>query len=71
MLLLGKPKSGLADPKPISVDFRKGTIIGLEFLAYFAVLTLTSTFVSGGFQWIGQTWFVEYVIWPLPDFAIN
>ena len=59
MLLLGQPKSGLADPKQISIDFRKGRIFGLEFLAYFVVLGVTSTLVSGGCQWLWQTWFVE------------
>jgi phosphatidylinositol glycan class U len=62
MLLLGKPKSGLANPKPISIDFKKGRIIGLEFLAYFAALSLTSTLISGGFQWMWQTWFIEWVL---------
>ena len=59
MLLLGQPKSRLANPKQISIDFRKGRIIGLEFLAYFVVLGVASTLVSGGCQWLGQTWFVE------------
>ena len=59
MLLLGQPKSGLANPKPISVDFKKGKIIGFEFLAHFAALSLISTLISGGFQWMWQTWFVE------------
>jgi hypothetical protein len=61
MLLLGQPKSGLANPKPISIDFKKGSIVGIEFLAYFAALSLTSTLISGGFQWMWQTWFVEWV----------
>ena len=61
MLLLGQPVSGLANPKQISVDFRKGRAIGLEFLAHFSVLSVTSTLISGGFQWMWQTWFVEYV----------
>ena len=59
MLLLGRPKSGLADPKPISIDSKKWRIIGFEFLAHFALLSLTSTLISGGLQWIWQTWFVE------------
>ena len=59
MLLLGQPKSCLANPKPISIDFKKGRIISLEFLAYFAALSLTSTLISGGFQWMWQTWFIE------------
>jgi len=61
MLLLGQPKSGLANPMPISIDFGKGRIIGLEFLIHFAALSLTSTLISGGFQWMWQTWFVEWV----------
>ena len=61
MLLLGQPKSGLAHPKPISIDPKKGIILGLEFLAHFVLLSLTSTLISGGLQWIWQTWFVEYV----------
>ena len=61
MLLLGQPKSGLADPKPISIDSKKWRIIGFEFLAHFALLGLTSTLISGGLQWIWQTWFVEWV----------
>ena len=59
MLLLGQPGSSLANPRPISVDFKKGRIIGLEFLVYFIMLTLTSTLISGGLQWMWQTWFVE------------
>ena len=62
MLLLGQPKSGLANPKQISIDFRKGRAIGLEFIAHFLVLSMTSTLVSGGFQWKWQTWFVEWVL---------
>lgn len=61
MLLLGQPRSGLANPKQISIDFRKGRLIGLEFLAHFVMLSVTSTLVSGGFQWMWQTWFVEWV----------
>ena len=61
MLLLGQPRSGLANPKPISVDFKRGRIISLEFLVHFATLSLTSSLVSGGFQWMWKTWFVEYV----------
>jgi len=61
MLLLGQPKSGLANPKPISIDFKKGRTIALEFTVHFAALSLISTLVSGGFQWIWQTWFVECV----------
>ena len=61
MLLLGQPKSGLANPKPISINFKKGRIIGLEFLVQFVALSLTSTLISGGFQWMWQTWFVEWV----------
>ena len=61
MLLLGQPKSGLANPKPISIDFKRGRAIGLEFLIHFLALTLTSILVSGGFQWIWQTWFIEWV----------
>jgi hypothetical protein len=38
--------------------------IGLEFLVYFLVLSVTSTLVSGGFQWMWQTWFVECVQHP-------
>ena len=59
MLLLGQPKSGLANPKPISIDFKKGRIIALEFAVHFGALSLTSTLVSGGFQWMWKTWFVE------------
>ena len=59
MLLLGQPKSGLANPKPISIDLKKGRILGLGFIAHFALLSLTSTLISGGLQWMWQTWFVE------------
>lgn len=68
ILILGQPKSGLADPKPISINFKKGRAIGLEFFGHFSVLTLTSTLVSGGFQWMRQTWFVEL---SLPDLTPN
>ena len=61
MLLLGQPRSGLAHPKPISIDPKKGVILGLGFLAHFVLLSLTSTLISGGLQWIWQTWFVECV----------
>jgi len=61
MLLFGQPKSGLANPKPISIDFKKGGIIALELIVHFAALSLISTLVSGGFQWMWQTWFVECV----------
>lgn len=66
LLLLGKPKSALVNPTSIPVDFRKGRAIGLEFLAHFFVLTLTSILVSGGFQWMWQTWFVEWDFCLLP-----
>jgi len=62
MLLLGRPESGLANPKPISIDFKRGRTIGLEFLIHFEALSLTSTLISGGFQWVWQTWFVEWVL---------
>jgi len=68
MLLLGQPKSGLADPKQVPFDFRKGRFIGLEFLAHFVALSAISTLVSGGFQWAWQTWFVEL---SLPDLTPN
>jgi len=61
MLLLGRPESGLANPRPVSINFKKGRVIVLEFLAHFAVLSLISTLISGGFQWVWQTWFVECV----------
>ena len=61
MLLLGQPKSGLAEPRQISIDFKKGRATGLEFLAHFVALSVVSTLVSGGFQWMWQTWFVEWV----------
>ena len=59
LLLLGQPKSSLANPKQISIDFKKGRTISLELLAHLSALTLTSTVISGGFQWMWQTWFVE------------
>jgi hypothetical protein len=72
MLLLGRPESCLANPKPISVDFRKGRTVALEFLGHFSVLSLTSTLISGGFQWMWQTWFVEWVFHLLfPIFSAN
>lgn len=69
MLLLGQPKSALADPTPISVDFKKGRAIVLEFLSHFLLLTVTSILVSGGLQWMWQTWFVEWVFLSPPDWS--
>jgi len=72
MLLLGRPKSSLANPMPISINFGKGRITSLEFLAHFVALSLTSTLISGGFQWMWQTWFVECVFsTPLMRASVN
>ena len=71
MLLLGQPKSGLANPKPIPINFKKGRIIVLEFAIHFAALSLTSTLVSGGSQWMWQTWFVECVLDTTPHRPVD
>ena len=60
--LLDQSGSGLTDLKLISIDSKVERIIGLGFLVHFAALSPTSTLISGGLQWVWQTWFAECVL---------
>lgn len=60
MLLVQSPVSRLASPAPTMSNLRETIPMLLEFLVYSFVLTLASTFVSGGWAWISQTWGVGY-----------
>jgi len=40
VLLPGQPKSGLANPNPVSIDVKKGTFIPLEISVHLATLNL-------------------------------
>lgn len=56
LLLISDPVSRLASPRPFPAPLRKVLPALAEFLSYFAVLTLASTLVSGGWTWIPKTW---------------
>jgi len=59
MLILDTPFSQLASPKAHRFNRKQAVLLTAEFLGYFASLVLTSTVISGGTAWIGQTWGVE------------
>ena len=59
LLLITDPVSRLASPRPLGVlgaDLRKLTPLFIEFIVYFSAFTLASTFVSGSWAWVPQTW---------------
>ncbi|KAG5342583.1 hypothetical protein C0989_012086 [Termitomyces sp. Mn162] len=59
LLLLLDPVSRLASPKSLfslGVDFRRLIPFLGEFVIYLGTFTLLSTFTSGGWSWITQTW---------------
>jgi len=68
LLLATDPFSHLASPQPISNNLRKILDFSRELLLYFGALTLVSTLVAGGWEWIPQTWGATLT---LPDLAPN
>ncbi|KAJ7095734.1 GPI transamidase subunit PIG-U [Mycena belliarum] len=68
LLLASSPVSQLASPRAFSGNGKKIWPLVAEFLVYTAVLTLTSTLISGGWAWVPQTWGASLT---LPDLTPN
>ncbi|PBK95535.1 PIG-U-domain-containing protein [Armillaria gallica] len=68
LLLMTKPASQLASPRPFSGKWTQSLGLVVELIVYSIVLTLASTLVSGGFLWISQTWGASLT---LPDLTPN
>ncbi|KAF9518659.1 hypothetical protein BS47DRAFT_1370976 [Hydnum rufescens UP504] len=68
LLLMGSPVSSLARPISPQIDYRRMYRLTAEFLLYFSVLTLISSFVAGGWSWTYKTWGAVIL---LPDLTPN
>ncbi|KAG5653519.1 hypothetical protein H0H81_012593 [Sphagnurus paluster] len=71
LVLLLDPASRLASPKPLTsynVEFRRLIPLLGEFIIDLSILTIASTFITGGWVWIPQTWGASMT---LPDLTPN
>ncbi|KAJ3504422.1 hypothetical protein NLJ89_g7940 [Agrocybe chaxingu] len=68
LLLVTDPHSHLASPKALAVPLKALVLPLGEFAVYTAFLTLVSTLVVGGGDWISQTWGATIT---LPDLTPN
>ena len=64
LLILGRPTSQLASPRPSTSNLRLLIPLFLEYWFYVAILSFISTLVAGSWTWIPQTWGATYVILP-------
>ncbi|KAJ3553452.1 hypothetical protein NP233_g12640 [Leucocoprinus birnbaumii] len=68
LLLISDPQSHLASPRPLTSNLRRTLPLFGEFVLYTAVLSVASTVIVGGIQWIPQTWGATLT---LPDLTPN
>lgn len=73
LLLISDPHSHLASPRPLTASFRHALPLFGEFILYTSILSIASTIIVGGTQWISQTWgatcvsFISSILDTLPD----
>ncbi|KXN90958.1 hypothetical protein AN958_03025 [Leucoagaricus sp. SymC.cos] len=68
LLLISDPHSHLASPRPLTANLRRTLPLLGEYLLYTTVLSVASTIIVGGVQWIPQTWGATLT---LPDLTPN
>ncbi|KAL9711521.1 hypothetical protein Ac2012v2_004591 [Leucoagaricus gongylophorus] len=68
LLLISDPHSRLASPRPSTANFRHTLLLVREFISYTIILSIASTIIVGGTQWIPQTWGATLT---LPDLTPN
>jgi len=56
LLLISDPHSRLASPRPLTASFRHTLPLFGEFIVYTSILSIVSTIIVGGTQWMPQTW---------------
>ena len=61
LLLISDPHSRLASPRPLIANFRHALPLFGEFILYTSILSIASTIIVGGTQWMPQTWGATYV----------
>ncbi|KAF8893515.1 GPI transamidase subunit PIG-U [Infundibulicybe gibba] len=68
LVLLTDPLPHLATPKAISIKLQAILPLVVQYGVYFAILTFLSTWSSGGWSWVSQTWGTSLT---LPDLTPN
>ncbi|KAF9452779.1 PIG-U-domain-containing protein [Macrolepiota fuliginosa MF-IS2] len=68
LLLITDPHSHLASPHPLTANLRRTIPLFGKYILYTSILAIASTIITGGVQWIPQTWGATLT---LPDLKPN
>ncbi|KAI0714022.1 PIG-U-domain-containing protein [Cerioporus squamosus] len=68
LLLITRPVSRLAIPRPFDADLKRALPLLAEFVGYGVLLTAASTLVCGNWNWVEKTWGASLT---LPDLTPN
>lgn len=60
LLLITGPRSHLASPHPLAANLSRIIPLLCRYLLYTSILAIISTTITGGTQWIPQTWGATY-----------